>query len=758
MFKAFVLRLSIPLLIAASLAADETVVVRSGNGPFGGTDSVITFLLGPPGGPFDHAFTSADFAGAQNGPAAFMVSPNPLWIPGLPSDPSAQWVGTNPSAGVSYGNTALYAIPFQITSSFSSATLNINYAVDDAIGDTVIDSGPNTGVYLNGSAACGGAFAIGFSQQNSASCGDVSSLLHVGTNWFYIEDGNVEASAGLLFSATITTTGAEPTPAQPNITSVVNAASFAPGSVAPGSIAAVFGSFPLNAPSAAPSVPWPISLSGLTMEFNSGNTSLQAPMVYASGGQVNVQLPWELPVETTAAITATVNGQTSPPQPFRLATFAPGIFSTNGQGSGQGAILDASYRLVDASNPTTPISTIQIYCTGLGAVTNQPADGAPAQSNPLSMTQTTPVVLVGGVSAKVLFSGLAPGFVGVYQVNAKVPASAPTGNAVPVALSIGGVTSNTVTMAIQSSVSLNPQPSITSLSPPSAQAGSGPVTLTINGSGFIPASSVTFNGAPHIPSFVNSSQLTISLTASDLATAGSLPVMVTNPGPGGGGSNSVNFNVSLASMPIPPVPTGLSPGSAAPPGVTVSSLTPTLSWNASPGATGYKVAMLNASTGAKVLAQNISTTSIICPTLESGVTYVWTVWAYNSVGQIAMATLMYFTVAPVQANLTGTWQGAWGSIPDPLAYGGLSATLTQNGTAVTGTITLTFSPCIAGGNVSGTISGNNLSLSLFVGSQQPLAIFLGTIDASGNSFAGAYKVYLGACTGDYGVFTANRSN
>jgi hypothetical protein len=123
-----------------------------------------------------------------------------------------------------------------------------------------------------------------------------------------------------------------------------------------------------------------------------------------------------------------------------------------------------------------------------------------------------------------------------------------------------------------------------------------------------------------------------------------------------------------------------------------------------------------------------------------------------------MATLMYFTVAPVQANLTGTWQGAWGSIPDPLAYGGLSATLTQNGTAVTGTITLTFSPCIAGGNVSGTISGNNLSLSLFVGSQQPLAIFLGTIDASGNSFAGAYKVYLGACTGDYGVFTANRSN
>jgi hypothetical protein len=120
---------------------------------------------------------------------------------------------------------------------------------------------------------------------------------------------------------------------------------------------------------------------------------------------------------------------------------------------------------------------------------------------------------------------------------------------------------------------------------------------------------------------------------------------------------------------------------------------------------------------------------------------------------------MYFTVTnPAQVNVTGTWNGAWGSIPDPLAYGGLSATLTQNGTTVTGTITLTFSSCVPGGSVSGTISGNTLSLSLFVGPQQPLAIFLGTIDATGNSIAGAYKVYLGACTGDYGVFTANRSN
>lgn len=104
------------------------------------------------------------------------------------------------------------------------------------------------------------------------------------------------------------------------------------------------------------------------------------------------------------------------------------------------------------SNPAIAGSTIvQIYCTGLGAVTNQPPDGYPAPANPLSVTLTTPSVTIDGVPATVFFSGLAPGFVREYQVNAQVPANAPTGNAVPVVLSIGGVNSNTVTIAAQAS-------------------------------------------------------------------------------------------------------------------------------------------------------------------------------------------------------------------------------------------------------------------------------------------------------------------
>jgi minor extracellular serine protease Vpr len=152
-----------------------------------------------------------------------------------------------------------------------------------------------------------------------------------------------------------------------------------------------------------------------------------------------------------------VEGQSTDPEVFLLAPLAPGIFSMNGQGTGQGAILDASYRLVDSSNPATAGSTvIQIFCTGLGPVTNQPPSGSPPLDGQLSETTTTPIVTIGGTQAQALFSGLAPGTVGIYQVNALVPAGIEKGAAVPVTVGFGarqsisgGVTSNIVTIAVQ---------------------------------------------------------------------------------------------------------------------------------------------------------------------------------------------------------------------------------------------------------------------------------------------------------------------
>jgi len=150
-----------------------------------------------------------------------------------------------------------------------------------------------------------------------------------------------------------------------------------------------------------------------------------------------------------------LNGTTGASQTVNVAAFAPAIFSTNESGTGPGAIQDSSYHLVDASNPAIAgKTTILIYCTGLGAVSaNQPATGAAAPTKELAPTANPVTVTIGPVGEQVTesasFSGLAPGFVGLYQVNALVPAGSATGAAVPVTITVGGVTSNAVTIVVQ---------------------------------------------------------------------------------------------------------------------------------------------------------------------------------------------------------------------------------------------------------------------------------------------------------------------
>jgi uncharacterized protein (TIGR03437 family) len=113
------------------------------------------------------------------------------------------------------------------------------------------------------------------------------------------------------------------------------------------------------------------------------------------------------------------------------------------------ASLAAPSGAFPGSRPARAGEFLSIYCTGLGAVSNRPTLGSAAPSNPLAQTSATPTVSIGGVNAQVIFSGLAPGFVGLYQVNVRVPETAPVGAAVPLILTIGGVQSNTATIAVE---------------------------------------------------------------------------------------------------------------------------------------------------------------------------------------------------------------------------------------------------------------------------------------------------------------------
>jgi hypothetical protein len=114
----------------------------------------------------------------------------------------------------------------------------------------------------------------------------------------------------------------------------------------------------------------------------------------------------------------------------------------------------------------------------------------------------------------------------------------------------------------------------------------------------------------------------------------------------------------------------------------VGTLTPTLSWNPSSGATLYNVALLNASTGATVVAQSVSSTSLACPALQNGVTYIWSVSASNSAGTSTPSSGVYFTVS-VAPTVNGV-------SPSPVPASNSKQSITVNGSNFVSGATLTY--------------------------------------------------------------------
>lgn len=221
--------------------------------------------------------------------------------------------------------------------------------------------------------------------------------------------------------------------------------------LAPRSIASLYG---LNlAPKTAVAdlaPPLPFTLGGTTLTMLAGAQTV--PLYFVSPNQINFQVP--LIALGTQTLTIT-QGVQSVSIPVQLVSYSPALFTTNAQGTGQASVAIANTASLAApagafpdSRPAKIGEFISIYCTGLGDVSNRPGLGSPSPTNPLANTLVKPTVTIGGVAATVAFSGLAPGYVGLYQVNVQVPDTVPTGSAVPLVLTIGGVASNTATIAV----------------------------------------------------------------------------------------------------------------------------------------------------------------------------------------------------------------------------------------------------------------------------------------------------------------------
>src|ERR1019366_6081046 len=133
---------------------------------------------------------------------------------------------------------------------------------------------------------------------------------------------------------------------------------------------------------------------------------------------------------------------------------SPGIFTLSSNGQGMGIFLKADSSLVSAANPAAAGSTITFFATGLGAVDPPLAAGAAgASAEPLNRTVQTPLVFFDSSRATVLYSGLAPGFAGLYQVNVRVPSGVSAASNVSFSILIGGFPSQSVTLAVQSAPS-----------------------------------------------------------------------------------------------------------------------------------------------------------------------------------------------------------------------------------------------------------------------------------------------------------------
>jgi uncharacterized protein (TIGR03437 family) len=218
--------------------------------------------------------------------------------------------------------------------------------------------------------------------------------------------------------------------------------------IAPGSYVSIYGanlSDYTDPVTLAPNA-LPLALDSVTVSFDVPSAKISVPgrLTFVSPGQVNVQVPWELQGQTSAQVKVTMYGSSfGNVVTVPVADTAPSFF----ENSGIAAARDKNNAIVTTANPVKRGDVVQLYMNGLGPVTDGPASGEFASTTRLTNTTGTAKVTIGGTEAQVLFNGLAPGFPGLYQVNAIVPAGISAGT-VPISLTINGATTKPSTLPV----------------------------------------------------------------------------------------------------------------------------------------------------------------------------------------------------------------------------------------------------------------------------------------------------------------------
>ncbi|MCW5980042.1 MAG: SMP-30/gluconolactonase/LRE family protein [Bryobacteraceae bacterium] len=223
---------------------------------------------------------------------------------------------------------------------------------------------------------------------------------------------------------------APPSVETPVACQAAHGASFAGPPFAPGQIVSIFG--------------WGFSGAGDVEVRVNGTT---AYVFYAGETQVNAQLPYGVAGAERGELEVRLGGTPHCRGDFDVAAAAPGFFTTQG-GAGQAVAVNRDGSLNSADNPADLGAIVVLYATGEGVTAPASASGV-AAAEPFAKPALPVHVRVGGLPADVLYAGAAPGFIGLMQINVRLPAFAPTG-ALPVELFVGSARSQPgVTIAVR---------------------------------------------------------------------------------------------------------------------------------------------------------------------------------------------------------------------------------------------------------------------------------------------------------------------
>ncbi|HTC32341.1 MAG TPA: IPT/TIG domain-containing protein, partial [Bryobacteraceae bacterium] len=177
-----------------------------------------------------------------------------------------------------------------------------------------------------------------------------------------------------------------------------------------GALISIYGSNFASSPVSANSLPLSTTLAGSQTQVLFGG--IAAPLLFVSPNQINAQVPFELPDVSSIDVEVQTAAGASPPLTVVILTQDPGILGVYRTG-----------QKIDSSNPILPGDAITILATGLGSVEPAVPSGVPGPADPPAVAAICPIVKIGGVAAKITFAGLAPGFVGTYQINVTAPST-----------------------------------------------------------------------------------------------------------------------------------------------------------------------------------------------------------------------------------------------------------------------------------------------------------------------------------------------